>query len=143
MMRISTKNTTNLRDEFGLFQRPDTVITRRRFAVLAGLVSFMTHTVHIDPRRLFSLLRACTRVVSLSAADFGDVEWGEPISLALTVLADLSQVVDRRASASRVLLHPLLPRGRTNDDYDTVIVVDASVAGWTAVESTRSGVTEI
>jgi hypothetical protein len=106
------------------------VTTRRRFAAIAGLINWMCNTINIGTWRLFSLLRAHARLVSPSASIYNDVQWDEPVTLAPTVLADISHAVGRLVANGPVPLRPLLPPGRTNNDYDIVAHVDAAGNGW-------------
>ena len=142
-IRNSEKNVTNLTQALALFQEPSTVITRRRFAAIVGLIVYMSHTVNIGLWRFFSLLRAYSRLASPSSVEHGDVLWDAPIELYPTVLADLTQAVGLIAPNAPVALRPLLPPGRSNDDYDTIVLVDASAAGWAAFVRLRTGTFEL
>lgn len=142
-VRNSAKNRDNLHAAYTMLSQPGALITRRRFAAIMGLIIFMAHTCDVGLWRFFSLLRAYSRLVSPSSAEYGDLLWDSPITLAPTVAADLSQAVGLLATNQPVPLCPLLPPGRTNGDYDVIIIVDASAAGWAAYAKTPAGVVEL
>jgi hypothetical protein len=131
-VRNSEKSVTRLRDAFDACQKRDGLVTRRWFAAIAGLIVFMAHTVDIGLWRHFALLRAYSRLVSPSATVHGDVRWDEPFRLSVQVRWDLGVAVGRLLANQPVPLRPLLPPGSSSDDYDVVIIVDASISGWGA-----------
>jgi hypothetical protein len=128
-VRSAPKHIEKLQRAHGLLlQSP--VTTRRRFAAIASLITWMCNTINVGHWNLFSLRRAHSRLVSPSATVYNDVQWDEPITLAPTVLADISQAVGLLVANRPAPLRPLLPPGRSNADYDIVAHVDAAGNGW-------------
>ena len=137
-----TKHVNNLQAVFGDILESSST-TRRRFAALVGLIVFLAHTIDLGLWRLFSLLRAYARLVTPSSIESGDVLWDEPIHLAPSVVDSASRAVTCIAVNRPSILRPLRSPGVTNESYDTIIVVDASLAGWAAFIKLPTGVWDV
>jgi hypothetical protein len=133
------KHLENLRAAFALL-REERTSTRRRFAALVGLVIFLAHTVDIGLWRCFAMLRAYARLVSPSSTEAGDVLWDALIPISASVVDSVGFVVEQLSANVPSLLRPLLPSGLSNADYDILILVDASAAGWAAFVGSAAGV---
>lgn len=121
------------------YMQEERFTTRRKFAGLVGLIVFMAHTTGIGLWRFFALLRAYARLVSPSAGVYGDVQWDAPLQLQETVRADMTWAVGLLVRNRPATISKLCPPGRGNHDYDVMIFVDASMAGWAALVQTRRG----
>jgi hypothetical protein len=137
-VRSSVKHITNLTQAHAILQA-EPMTTRRRFAAIVGLIIFMSHTTNIGIWRFFSLQRAYARLTSPSSPEIGDVLWDAPLQLVQTVRADLAQVVGLILANKPAPIRPLRPPGRTNADYDTIAIVDASGTGYAFYVMCRAG----
>jgi len=142
-VQVGDKSIIKLRLAHARIMDPTTILTRRQFAAVMGLLIFCAHTLDVGMWRFFSLFRTYSRLVSSSAAPANDVMWDEPVRLAPTALADMAQAVGLLTANSAVPLRPLLAPGTCNDDYDTIVIVDASCAGWGAYVSIHGRVTRL
>lgn len=110
--------------------RPDT-FTLRQFAALVGLICWLAHTIDFGLWRMFPLLRARSNLVRSMGSD-DHPRWDEPLKLQHSVrryLEDACSVILRNEPST---LRPLVQPGSSNQDYDLVIIVDASQHGWGA-----------
>ena len=104
-----------------------TKYTIRHFASLIGLMLFMAHTLDVALAGLFPLLRAYGYIVGHTTG------WDAPFTT-------LSRTIDMQVrSFAQTLLHnealplPVVdPPSCRNDDYDAIVIVDASASGWGA-----------
>jgi hypothetical protein len=131
-VRNSPKSIDKLKKAFELVKKPNSVTTRRKFAAIVGLIIFMAHTINVGLWHFFKLLRCYSRVCSPSSPQYSDVLWDEPMTLVPAVHECLTQAVEIMLRNSAVPIKPLLPPSQALEDYDTVIIVDASGAGWAA-----------
>jgi len=112
------------------YARPFT--TRRKFAALVGLIIFMSHTLYLGLWLFFKLMRCYARVCSPSTLTATDVAWDEPLAIAESVMNPLKDACELLLQNSPAEIWPALPPSKHMEDYDTVIIVDASAAGWAA-----------
>ncbi|MDP3759317.1 MAG: hypothetical protein Q8R01_02220, partial [Ramlibacter sp.] len=103
----------------------------RNFAALVGLVFFLAHTVGERLADHHTLLRAYSRICSDALQHEG---WDGPLRfVSPAVRAEIDGLVALLLRNTPVPLPVLRPPTYNNDDYDFVIVVDASATGWGAV----------
>lgn len=129
-IRNSPGNVEKLRTASELFERKvagEGVLTYRQFAALIGLALFMAHTVNVRICDYFRLMRAYSAIIQ------GLTRWDDAVEyIAPEPLAELRSLLGVLCANPAVELPALRPPSFADNDYDAVIVVDASGAGWGA-----------
>ena len=111
-------------------------VSRRHFAAFVSLLHFLMNTVDARPELYLSMRRAHSKICSEAVSDKA---WDEPVIIAPTVLADLTEIAEILLVNEPVRIRGARQPSVENDAYDTIIVVDASASGWGAYAKMRNG----
>ena len=114
--------------------------TRRNFVSFVGLLFFLTHTLGVRMEKYLSVRRAQSKIASEATSD---EKWDAPVTLADTVRADMSEIVGILLENSPCRCDAIDPPSTNMQDYQTVIIVDASASGWGAFVKIHETVYEI
>jgi len=108
-------------------------VAESHFFRKVSLILFASHTMAMNPAKLYVLLKAY-RAVYIAVA--GGLQWDDPVPhvspRVAEVLYGVSGELQRNAYAYII---PPIPASYDENDYDYVIFTDASVGGWGAVLS--------
>ena len=104
-------------------------VSRRHFAAFVGLVHYLWNTLDARPELYLSMRRAHSKICSEAVSDKA---WDEPVILAPTVLADLTEITGILLANEPVRIRSACQPSLDNEAYDTIIIVDASASGWGA-----------
>lgn len=126
------KHTRALQDAMATARERNFTVTRRWFAAFMGLVGWMSHILSISLVRYFSLMRTYSRIMSAATTQFTGVDWDAPYVLSGKTQRDMADAAGPLLSNVPVPIAERLPPGRSNRDYDTIIISDASAAGMGA-----------
>ena len=102
-------------------------ITRRNLAAMIGLALFLAHTLQIPLREHYEVLRLFVRLESLAT------KWDDNYAITPLVVTTMGQIVGPILDNFPVV--PYCPQTPSidNDDYDIIIIVDASKTGYGAI----------
>lgn len=122
-------NIDKLREAWQLFQNRSAKYSLRNFAALCGLVFFLQHTLNISLCTQHTLLRAYSSI----AAEAAGLRWDSPLRyLSPGATNQLTSSIQTLLSNQPVQLPRLTPPSFSNEDFDVVIIIDASGASWGA-----------